>query len=156
LTSDNIPTDCAEDIGKLGITPGEWATALDKVTVLNGIGSQVLLASVLPAGSPAQITAQQRNLTVGSEFASTSGTSLTVALSSVNGPQVWINPGFVNPADYLTDSALIAHETLHNLGLLDDKIQGLLGIDVTPISVNITDKLRTDCFPGVPGPSLLP
>jgi hypothetical protein len=74
----------------------------------------------------------------------------TVAWASVNGPQVWINPFRANPGDSQADSALVAHETLHNLGLTDTVIQQDLGIAVTPITLNISNKLQHDCFPGGP------
>jgi hypothetical protein len=87
------------------------------------------------------------------QFGPTSG---TVAWASVNGPQFWINPFFVNPGDYLENFALIAHETLHNLGLIDPTIQTRLGIAVTTVTQNISDKLQQDCFPGNSGPSPIP
>jgi hypothetical protein len=65
-------------------------------------------------------------------------------------------PSLVNARDFSGSSALIAHEVLHNLGMIDPTIQTKLGIDVTPISSNIGDKLQSDCFPGPSGPSLLP
>jgi hypothetical protein len=64
---------------------------------------------------------------------------------------VWINPFRVNPGDSQADSALVAHETLHNLGLTDTVIQQDLGIAVTPITLNISNKLQHDCFPGGSG-----
>jgi len=151
LLSENIPTDCAGDIANLGITPEEWAGALDSVSVLNGIGSQVSLASTLPNGSVQQQVAQSSGITVGQTFSAGSSGSLQVAMASVNGPQVWINPFLVNPGDTQADSALIAHETLHNLGLTDTTVQQDLGIPVTNNTVNISNKLQQDCFPGPPG-----
>jgi hypothetical protein len=102
----------------------------------------------MPNGSEQQQVAASANQTIGSIFATDPG---TVAWSSVNGPQVWINPLLVNPGDAQQDLALIAHETLINLGLQDPTIQQDLGIAVTPYSVNINQKLQNDCFPGPPG-----
>jgi hypothetical protein len=132
----------------LGITPEDWAGALENVSVLNGIGSQVPLASTLPNGSAAQQFAQSKGMTVGQTFSAGSG---QVAMASVNGPQVWINPFLVNPGDTQADAALIGHETLHNLGLTDATIQHDLGLPVTNNTVNISNKLQQDCFPGPPG-----
>jgi len=148
LLSENFSSDCAADIVSLGITPEQWAGALDNVSVLNGIGSQVSLASTLPNGSAAQQKAQSGGFTVGQTFSSDPG---QVALASVNGPQVWINPSMVNPGNTQADFGLIAHETLHNLGLIDPTIQQDLGIPVTNNTVNIANKLQQDCFPGPPG-----
>jgi len=72
-------------------------------------------------------------------------------MASVNGPQVWISPFLVNPGNTQADSALIAHGTLHNLGLIDSTIQQDLGLPVTNNTVNISNKLQADCFPGPPG-----
>ena len=72
-------------------------------------------------------------------------------MASVNGPQVWISPFLVNPGNTQADSALIAHGTLHNLGLIDSTIQQDLGLPVTNNTVNIANKLQQDCFPGPPG-----
>jgi hypothetical protein len=91
----------------------------------------------------------RRGLPVGSDFVPKSG---NVAVASLNGNEVYISPYLVNPGDFTVDSALIAHEVLHNLGMDDPTIQTKLGIDVTPISSNIGDKLQTDCF-GPSGPS---
>ncbi len=153
LLSEDIPTDCAGDLANLGVTPEQWAGALNSVVVLSRPGSGVPLASTLPNGSVDQQTAQQRNLTVGGQFNNAGVT----AWASVNGPQVWINPNMVNPGDTLADAALIAHETLHNLGMLDPAIQSALGITVSAKNTkNISDKLQQDCFPGLSGPTLLP
>jgi RHS repeat-associated protein len=148
LLNDMISADCAGDMADLGITPEDWAGALENVSVLNGIGSQVPLASTLPNGSAAQQFAQSKGMTVGQTFSAGSG---QVAMASVNGPQVWINPFLVNPGDTQADAALIGHETLHNLGLTDATIQHDLGLPVTNNTVNISNKLQQDCFPGPPG-----
>jgi RHS repeat-associated protein len=150
LTSGDIPAPCAADMKALGITGTQWANALTSAQLLDGIGSTVPLASILPAGSLAQQTALQRNLTVGGDFGPSTG---NYAEASVNGPQVWINPYLVNPGNFAESSALIAHEVLHNLGLLDSTIQTDLGLPVTPLSKNIGDKIQADCFPG---PSAIP
>jgi RHS repeat-associated protein len=151
LLSENFSADCAGDIAALGITPEQWAGALDNVSVLNGIGSQASLASALTDGSAAQQIAQSKGMTVGQTFLAGSSGSLQVAMASVNGPQVWINPLLVNPGNAPANSGLIAHETLHNLGLLDPTIQQDLGIPVTNNTVNISNRLQQDCFPGPPG-----
>jgi hypothetical protein len=158
LLTGNIPAPCAADLGKLGITPDQWAAALNNVSILNGLGSTVPLASTLPYGSDAWQTAQNLNLTVGGQFVVTSSSaSITVAWSSVNAGLVWINPYYVNPGNFLAASALIAHETLHNLGLLDPTIQTDLGLAVSSSNTdNIPVALQADCFPGQGGPSLLP
>ena len=148
LISENLPADCAGDMAALGITPEQWESALENVSILNGIGSQVPLASTLTNGSAPQQVAQSIGETVGQSF---STDPLQVAMASVNGPQVWISPFLVNPGNTQADSALIAHGTLHNLGLIDSTIQQDLGLPVTNNTVNISNKLQADCFPGPPG-----
>jgi RHS repeat-associated protein len=148
LRGGDISEDCTKDIVALGITPDDWADKLDSLSLQNGIGSRVPYGEALPVGSPDRAVAQQRNLTIGSNFSQGSG---TVAISSVNDGRVWIDPRRVNPGDQIAGSALIAHETLHKFGLLDNQIQQKLGIAVGAASVNISEKLTKDCFPGAPG-----
>ena len=63
----------------------------------------------------------------------------------------------INPGNASNDSGLIAHETLHNLGLLDPNIQDALGLTIGSDTSNITTKLATDCFSGLgTGGNLLP
>ena len=152
LRSGDISEDCAKDIVALGIAPDDWADKLDNLSILMGLGSTDPYYTALPVGSPERAVAQQRNLTIGSNFSPTSG---TVAISSVNDNRVWIDPMKINPGNRPAASALIAHEALHKFGLLDPQIQQKLGIPVSPASVNISEKLTSDCFPG-PTAILLP
>jgi len=123
LRNGDIFEDCVKDIVNLQITPEQWADALDNVSVLNGPTSAESLAGTLPVGSIERQVAQDRNLTVGGQFGPG-----TVAWSSANDNRVWINPFYVNAGDALEGSSLIAHETLHNLGLIDSVIQGSSGL----------------------------
>jgi RHS repeat-associated protein len=155
LLTGDLPENCAKDIVALGITPEQWANALNNVSIQFGPGSQVPLASTLPVGSTEWQIALNRSLVVGGEFSDPQ--SLTTAWSSVNAGLVWINPMLVNIGNVLGATALIAHETLHNLGLLDSTIQKDLGLAVTSNdTTNITKKLEDDCLPGISGPSVLP
>jgi hypothetical protein len=147
LRDGGISTECQKDIVDLGISPDVWADKLDSIVLLNGIGDSSRYAEVLPLGSLERETAQQRNMTVGSNFGQGSG---TVAISSVNDSRVWIDPRRVNPGDPIAGSALMAHEALHKFGLLDGKLQDLLHLP-RGASVNISEKLGQDCFPGTPG-----
>lgn len=151
LLSGSVPSPCDQDMLKMGIEPEQWADALNNADILNGIGSGFSLAATQLNGSPEQQRAQ--GMSVGSSFGPKSG---TVALSNINGNQVWINPFLVNPADALGDSALMAHEVIHNLGLTDRMIQTDLGLSTTAPSSNITTKLQTDCFPAAGPSGLLP
>lgn len=107
LRNGNLSEECMTDIAKLGIGADEWANALESVSINNGIGSTVALASTLPTGSDEHRVAQERNLTVGGQFGN--GTSSgTVAWASVNDSRIWINPFRVNPGDAMEGSPLIA------------------------------------------------
>jgi RHS repeat-associated protein len=143
LRNESFSDSCAKDIENLQITPEQWADALDSVYIINGVGDNEDYYPALPVGSIERQTAQDRGLTISQQFGVDSG---NVAIASVNSNQVWINPTLVNPGDVLAGSSLIAHETLHNLGLTDPTIQTRLGIPVTSLTVNISDKLGQDCF----------
>jgi hypothetical protein len=145
LRNDQVSADCAEDIFKLGITPDQWADALEKVDILNGIGSTVLAWTTMSPQDPGYQTAKDRNITIGNQF----GPNQNAWGSAVDN-RVWINPNTVNPGTF-SSAGLIAHETLHNLGLLDPDIQGKLGLTVQPGTRNISDKLGKDCFDREPG-----
>lgn len=151
LRDGDISQDCIDDIVKLGITPDQWADTLDNLSIRNGVGSREAYYEALPVGSLDRQVAQQRGLTVGGNFSQGSGTT---AISSANDNRVWIDPRRVNPGDRIASSALVAHEALHKLNLLDGQIQRRLGLPDTA-SVNISEKLGKDCFSG-PAVNLLP
>lgn len=147
---------CSKDITSLGINPSDWANALNQVTIDDGPGSLYPLSATLIPGSPEYNEAVARNLTVGGEFSNPQ--SMTTAYASLVNNVVWINTLYISPLDLQAASSLIAHETLHNLGLTDTTIQSRLGIGVDANNTdNISSKLQTDCFGNVPGytPTLL-
>jgi hypothetical protein len=135
-------------IVKLEIDPDEWADKLDSIVLQTGVGDTAPHYLALPEGSAERRLAEECSLTIGRNFRPGSG---TVAISSVNGNQVWISPLMINPGDYVGGSALMAHEALHKFGLLDGEIQTRLGLSTAEASRNISEKLGTDCFSGTPG-----
>jgi hypothetical protein len=142
LREGDIPEDCMKDIVALGITPEAWAGVLDDLVIQNGIGSKEPYYTALPVGSIDRKVAEDRKLTVGSNF----GGSRIRAISSVNDNRVWIDPRLVNPGDWSLSSGLIAHEALHKFpGLIDTEIQARLGLPVGAASENIGLKLAADC-----------
>jgi hypothetical protein len=145
LETGAISPECGKDISALKITADAWAGALVGVNILYGPTSSVNLAQTMRTDDPSYRRAVSANYTVGGQF--TSGT--TRAWSSALDNRVWINPGMVNPGSAANDSGLIAHETLHNLGLLDPVIQDALGLTVGSDTSNITTKLEKDCFSGL-------
>jgi RHS repeat-associated protein len=153
LRGGDISEDCTKDIVTLGITPDDWADKLNSLSLQNGIGSKVPYAEALPIGSAARARALELNLTIGSNF---SQGGPTTAVSSANDNRVWIDPRKVNFGDPSGASGFIAHEALHKFsGLIDTTIQGKLGLPVGAASVNISERLARDCFPG-PSSILLP
>ena len=69
----------------------------------------------------------------------------TTAVSELGGNHIYVNPGSFGLR--LGNVASIFHEVLHNVtGLTDDEIQSNLGLAVTPVTFNITQKLFDDCL----------
>jgi hypothetical protein len=73
------------------------------------------------------------------------------ALSALNGSTIYINPAMTavtNLNTFWDNSAMIAHEVVHNVtGLTDEDIQSRLGLKVDSNNTkNISDKLKQDCF----------
>lgn len=152
LREGDIIEDCIKDVVALGITPDGWADKLDNLSILNGIGSTDPYYTALPVGSDDRAMALALNLTIGSNF---SQGLPTTAVSSANDNRVWIDPRKVNFGDPSGASGFIAHEALHKFsGLIDTTIQKKLGLPAGP-SVNISERLAQDCFPG-PSSILLP
>ena len=89
LRTSEISEECSKDIDALEITANAWADVLENLSIHNGIGSKEPYYTALPVGSPERRVAQERNLTVGSNFGRGSG---VVAVSSVNDNRVWIDP----------------------------------------------------------------
>ncbi len=89
----------------------------------------------------------------------------TAAATALPGSALWGNI-YLNPTAFknlpISDAAgLLMHEVLHTLGLIDPQIQTALwgagSPQVGAASVNITDKLATDCFLcNVPAPVMWP
>ncbi len=62
-------------------------------------------------------------------------------------PRICTHASYVNGMSAGQQEALMLHGMLHNItGMGDDSLQGLLGIAVGGPSVNISNKLQTDCF----------
>jgi RHS repeat-associated protein len=80
----------------------------------------------------------------------------TEAESQLGGNTVYFRPSYVLGLSPYGLAALIAHETLHNLGLNDPQVEAGLGLTSQQCQVSncITIKLDMDCFQP-PGPTLL-
>jgi RHS repeat-associated protein len=138
---------CEDDFRALHVTDNQVRTGAASAVFLNGVGSDVTLAS-LYATSPVQSIAAQAAAvtgTVGDLIASKAST--TVAVAQLGGPNIYLNPGAINPADYWQNIANVLHEVLHNVtGLTDPDIERLLHLPETEASDAITQKLKKDCF----------
>ncbi len=82
--------------------------------------------------------------TIGSLFAGKPGTA---AYSLAGGNSIWVDPSRIS-GNLNSNAALLLHESLHNLGYFDHEIQAALGLQVSGITDNITQRLYTDCIKG--------
>ncbi len=71
-----------------------------------------------------------------------------VARTVLSGDTMFINPDLIG-GSLTYNEALLLHEALHALGLIDTDIQDKLHLKVDPNdTTNITDKLKRDCIKG--------
>jgi hypothetical protein len=136
---------CKKDLAALGVTADQVRKGAVNANFLNGVGSTVPLSS-LYATSPIpniQKLAPSVTGTVGDTLAQ----SGNVAVSQLGGPNIYVNPAMIKPADYWQNLGLAFHEVLHNItGLTDPDIQRALGLKDNEPSDNITKKLIRDCL----------
>ena len=78
------------------------------------------------------------------------------AMTSLNGPDIWLSPYLLKPGDWSHNAATLIHEVLHTFNMTDPEIQAALfgstSSKVGEASVNITNELFKDCFKGYAGP----
>jgi hypothetical protein len=123
LRDGSISKPCSDLLANSKIDLAAWADALDKVNVQDGLGNQTSSTVLFVPGSAEYEAASSRSLVIGGNFGKTSGTHAVASLVS-NG--VWIDPTKLAKYNEEQLGGLIAHETLHNLGLKDGAIQEAL------------------------------
>ncbi len=137
---------CQKDLAALGVSADQIRSGASAANIINGVGSTVPLSS-LYATSPNPLVQRNANSvpgTVGSFFASNPG---AVAVSQLGGSNIYVNPGLINPGNYFQNLGTAFHEVVHNVsGLTDSDIQRALGLEESPITNNITQKLIRDCL----------
>ena len=151
----SFSTDCEKDTGALGFSAAQVAETAAGLNIENGTTSTLpvsaLFGTALAAGRAFQ--AQEDKLfgpgqTIANEFMRNPG-GLT-ADTVLFGNAVFINPSLIG-SGILQNQALLFHEALHALGLIDTDIQeklfGIQGVDPKNTR-NITTKLFNDCFRG--------
>jgi len=135
---------CQDDLAALGVSAADIATALREMRILSGVGSDVLVRDVYPPGTLPQGWSDKR---VGDLFGPRGRIR---ALAEFEGNRVWVNPrrggAGIDVNDDEANGALLMHEALHNLGLVDEWIQGALGLEPGAPSENISEKLAEDCL----------
>jgi len=153
LRGDYESTNCVQDMLKLRITPDQWASALENADIEDGTTSTVPLWTTMSQDDAGyQWAVNHPNFTVSDQFKNPG----LNAWSSAVGNQIWFNPQNINPGDVYAVDSLIAHEALHNLGLLDPTIQSKLGLVVGPDTTNISRQIAIDCLGSGPTGTLLP
>ena len=137
---------CQKDLAELGVSADQIRSGAGAANIINGVGSTVPLSS-LYATSPNPLVQRNANSvtgTVGSYLASNPG---VVAVSQLGGSNIYVNPGLISPGNYFQNLGTAFHEVVHNVtGLTDPDIQRALGLNESPISENITQKLIRDCL----------
>jgi hypothetical protein len=76
-------------------------------------------------------------------------------MASLNSPDIWLSPFRLKADNWASNAATLAHEALHTFNKTDEELQRALwgfGSEIGAASVNITDRIRTDCFSGYRGP----
>ena len=137
---------CTATLALIRMTPAGLRAAATQAVFVNGIGNGTPYASLF-ANSPLPFVARAAAGlpgTIGDQFRMNPG---LVALAEPGGRNIYINPALINPADARGNRGFVAHETTHNVtGLGDENLQSRLGLPITPISVNISNRLIQDCF----------
>jgi len=141
---------CKQDLQDLNTTPGAMQAGAQNAKLSNGTTSDALRSSLFANSSPQLYHAAQgqfTTMTVKQAMASNPGME---AISALNGNSIYINPALTaitKTNTFWDNSAMIAHELVHNVtGLTDSEIQTRLGLKVSDITKNISDKLKADCF----------
>jgi RHS repeat-associated protein len=151
-TRTSFSPDCAGDLTALGLSPSDVAGTAAGLDIENGTTSTLpvsaLFGSATAAGRAYQAQQDSKygpGQTIANDFAHLPGTTADTVLG---GNTVFINPARIG-GGLINNEALLFHEALHALGLIDTDIQSELGITVDPNNTkNITDKLKKDCFNG--------
>ena len=150
--SEVVGKDCLYDLGAFEIKPDQLAERLSGIQLHNGLESTTPLADLLRPGSAEHAIASQRGFVVGNSFTNGSNTS---AMASLNSSDVWLSPFRLKSGDWSHNAATVVHETLHTFNKDDSQLQkGLFGFgpEIGAASINITNRLWTDCFQGYSGP----
>jgi RHS repeat-associated protein len=136
---------CQADFKALDVSTTQVQQGCSKAVFLNGIGSNVTMASLYATSPNAGVrqAGKSQKGTVGSFIAANPG---TVAVSQLGGPDIYLNASLISPTDFYQNEGVVLHEVLHNVtGLTDPDIQGDLGLPEAA-SNNITQRLIGDCF----------
>jgi hypothetical protein len=150
--SKEVSRDCLTSLGFVHITASQLAARLGEVSIHNGFENSTALSGLLRPGTAEYDVAVQRGFTVGDSFTQTSGTG---AMASLNSPDIWLSPFRLKADNWASNAATLVHEALHTFNKTDEELQRALwgfGSEIGAASVNITDRIRTDCFSGYRGP----
>src|SRR5262249_36040813 len=135
--------DCQKDLAALGVTADQVRKGAVNANFLNGVGSTVPLSSLYATSPVPSVRSLPVTGTVGDALAKPG----VVAESQLGGPNIYVNPALIKPADYFQNMGVAFHEVLHNItGLTDPDIQRALGLKDNGPSDNITKKLIRDCL----------
>jgi hypothetical protein len=108
----------------------------------NGLTATALISTL---NDPTITQANILNLAISSFF--NSGRDQAVA--QLGGNSVYFNPSWLVKNSPFYDAGLLAHEALHNLGLLDPQVMIALGLTSAQCGSGtdcISIKLQNDCF----------
>ena len=142
---------CKKDLKALDTTPQAMQAGAQNAQLINGTTSNALRSSLFDGNPPSAAyhtaQAQFKNQTISQAMAANPGIE---ALSVLNGNSIYINPQLTAISasnSFWDNAAMIAHEVVHNVtGFTDDEIQSRLGLKVSNITKNISNKLKSDCF----------
>jgi RHS repeat-associated protein len=136
---------CLKDLALLQTTGDKVRAGAQAANIQNGVGSSVPLSS-LYATSPVPGVPQ-----AGASLPGTVGDKLaepgTVAVSQLGGPNIYVNPGMIDPTKYFQNLGTAFHEVLHNVtGLTDQDIERAFELSENGPTSQIDQKLIRDCF----------
>jgi RHS repeat-associated protein len=139
---------CANDLAALGTSEAAIAQGAANANIQNGVGSSVPMSSLYASSPTLGRLASTVPGTVGDRMNVTLGVG-TVAVSQLNGNNIYLNPALINPGNGSAVLGDVFHEVVHNVtGLTDDDIQlafpSQLATGVP--SANISNRLLWDCF----------
>jgi RHS repeat-associated protein len=156
----NVSAKCQKDLNALSQAAGftidleTIQAALGQTSFMSGFASTLPVSTLYGPGFETAGASEQALLdqeygpgqTIGNDFARNPG-GLT-AETVLGGNIIYINPSLISNL-VPTDEALLFHESLHELGLIDQQVQSALGLKVGSTNTkNISNKLFKDCIKG--------